>query len=188
MLNKYKKLFISTLAVVLFLGSFSFAQAMHCGLAFNDLTCTTLLPSETSSHCKSCFDSNNAYYACVDKSANCSQTGTSGGGNTSGSGELSPSDVIQQAEELGKTVGGVQNIPTSINSIFDILLFVMGWIFRFAIAIGVIMIIISGLMYILSGGNSERAGKAIKLLLYTIIGIIIVALSWSILSIIRNLL
>ena len=187
MANTYKKLFLIIFITVLFLGGFNFTKAMHCGLAFNNLSCSTKLPSEQSEHCKSCFDSNNTFYSCVDKNTNCPSTGDSKS-KTSSENALSALDAIKRAEELGKTIGGIQNIPTTVSSIFDILLFVMGWIFRFAIAIGVIMIIISGLMYILSGGNSERAGKAIKLLLYTIIGIIIVALSWSILSIIRNLL
>lgn len=194
MVNARKKLFIITFVTFLFLSSFNFTQAMHCGLAFNNLSCSTKIPSEQSTHCKSCFNSNNVFYACVDINVNCPLANTSGN-KTSGSASdvfqnnaSGPKNAIDKAERLGTTLGGVSNAPTSIGGIFDILLYVMGWIFRFAIAIGIIMIIISGLMYILSGGNSEKSSKAIKLLLYTIIGIIIVALSWSIINIVRNLL
>ncbi|MEK9147438.1 MAG: hypothetical protein AAB593_00790 [Patescibacteria group bacterium] len=194
MANIYKKLFIITFITFLSLSSFNFTQAMHCGLAFNNLSCATKLPSEQSAHCKSCFNSNNAFYACVDIKVNCPLADTFGNKTSESDSDVfqnndsGPKNAIDKAERLGTTLGGVRNAPTSIGGIFDILLVVMSWIFRFAIAIGIIMIIISGLMYILSGGNSERASKAIKLLLYTIIGIIIVALSWSIINIIRNLL
>ena len=43
-----------------------------------------------------------------------------------------------------------------------------------AIAVGTVMIIISGIQYMTSAGNEEKASKARKTMLYTIIGVAIV--------------
>jgi small neutral amino acid transporter SnatA (MarC family) len=46
--------------------------------------------------------------------------------------------------------------------------------------VAVIMIIVSGITMITSGGNSEAVGKARKRLINSVIGLIIVALAWTI--------
>jgi hypothetical protein len=46
--------------------------------------------------------------------------------------------------------------------------------------VAVIMIIVSGITMITSGGNTEAVGKARKRLVNSIIGLIIVALAWTI--------
>ncbi|HEY1085894.1 MAG TPA: hypothetical protein VGE34_04180 [Candidatus Saccharimonadales bacterium] len=60
-------------------------------------------------------------------------------------------------------------------TITDVLLFVLG-------AISVIMIIIGGLRYVVSGGNSANVTAAKNTILYAIVGIIIALLSYAIIK------
>lgn len=61
----------------------------------------------------------------------------------------------------------------TFNTITNVLLYVIG-------AIAVIMIVIGGLRYVLSGGNSEQVTAAKNTILYAIIGIIIAILAYAI--------
>lgn len=58
-------------------------------------------------------------------------------------------------------------------TITDVLLYVLG-------AISVIMIIIGGLRYVISGGNSTNVTAAKNTILYAIVGVIIAILSYAI--------
>jgi len=57
-----------------------------------------------------------------------------------------------------------------------------------AIGVGTIMIIISGLQYMTSAGSEEKAGKAKKTILYTIIGVAIVVAVDFIVGLIQEIL
>jgi len=61
------------------------------------------------------------------------------------------------------------------STITDVLLYVLG-------AISVIMIIIGGLRYVISGGNSANVTAAKNTILYAIVGIIIAILSYAIIN------
>ncbi len=60
-------------------------------------------------------------------------------------------------------------------TITNVLLFVLG-------AISVIMIIIGGLRYVVSGGNSANVTAAKNTILYAIVGVIIAILSYAIIN------
>ncbi len=60
-------------------------------------------------------------------------------------------------------------------TITDVLLFVLG-------AVSVIMIIIGGLRYVISGGNSANVTAAKNTILYAIVGVIIALLSYAIIN------
>lgn len=57
-----------------------------------------------------------------------------------------------------------------------------------ASAVGVVMIIIAGIQYMTSAGNEEKAGKAKKTILYTIIGVAIVLAADFIVNLVGELL
>lgn len=61
------------------------------------------------------------------------------------------------------------------STITNVLLFVLG-------AISVIMIIIGGLRYVVSGGNSANVTAAKNTILYAIVGVIIAILSYAIIN------
>lgn len=60
-------------------------------------------------------------------------------------------------------------------TITNVLLFILG-------AISVIMIIIGGLRYVISGGNSTNVTAAKNTILYAIVGVIIALLSYAIIN------
>lgn len=64
--------------------------------------------------------------------------------------------------------------PLKYNEIKDIIPAITGLLQGIAIPLGTIMIIISGIQYMTSAGNEEKAGKAKKTMLYTVIGVAIV--------------
>lgn len=72
------------------------------------------------------------------------------------------------------TKGVVIPDPLGERGITDILKAITGLLKIIAIPLGTIMIIISGIQYLTSAGNEEKASKAKKTMLYTVIGVAIV--------------
>jgi len=64
--------------------------------------------------------------------------------------------------------------PLKYDKIEDIIKAITGLLKVIAIPLGTIMIIVSGIQYMTSAGNEEKASKAKKTMLYTIIGLAIV--------------
>lgn len=89
---------------------------------------------------------------------------------------------------LDKLPLGTSKGPDTINKVIEIFLDMVNWIFVVATGIGVLMIIISGISYMLASGDSDKAGKATKTLLYSAIGVVIALTSSFIIQIIKNLL
>jgi len=50
----------------------------------------------------------------------------------------------------------------------------------------VIMIVLSGFVFVTSGGNPERTSNARRRLIYSLVGLIVVALSWTIITFLLN--
>lgn len=86
-------------------------------------------------------------------------------------------DTVDQARQGVNKVGGGggQGLGAFLKQIINILLFIIG-------AISVIMIIIGGLRYVLSGGdaNSIKAGK--DSVLYAIIGLVVALMAYAIVN------
>ena len=95
---------------------------------------------------------------------NCVQSGLTGIGGLFGTGNISSTTSLAQL----------------IPEIIQLLLGIAG-------GVAVIFVIIGGYQYITSGGNEEQAEKGRKTLINAIIGIIIIVLSYAIISVISNL-
>lgn len=67
------------------------------------------------------------------------------------------------------------NLPQSIKQIVNILLFVIG-------AAAVIVIVIGGLRYVLSGGDSTQVSSAKNTILYAVIGLVVAILAYAIVN------
>ena len=93
-----------------------------------------------------------------------------------------------KTDVLDKLPLGTSKGPDTIDKIIEIFLDIVNWIFVVATGIGVLMIIISGISYMLAGGDETRAGKATKTLLYSALGVAISLTSSFIIQIIKNLL
>jgi len=99
----------------------------------------------------------------------------------------SQKDYFNKFLNISKDTGNV-NGPTTVSGIADIFLIIMQWIFAFALILGIIMVIISGISYMTAGGESDRVSKATKVLTYSVIGVAIALISSFVIQIIRNLL
>jgi len=74
--------------------------------------------------------------------------------------------------------GGSENtrdLPTFIKSIVNILLFVIG-------AISVIIIIIGGIRYVTSAGDSNQISGAKNTILYAVVGVVIALMAYAIVN------
>ena len=94
-----------------------------------------------------------------------SAVGTIGGGATSARGQDQPTTLFG--------IGG------TFQTVTNVLLYIIG-------AIAVIMLVIGGLRYVISGGNTEQVNAAKNTILYAIVGIIIAILAYAIIQFVIN--
>jgi len=73
-------------------------------------------------------------------------------------------------------------------SINAVLTNVLNWFLGFLAALAILMIIISGIMYVTSGGDDSRVETAKKILTYAIIGLVVALLSYVIVIAISTML
>lgn len=79
-------------------------------------------------------------------------------------------------------VGGLRGAST----VFEVVAIVLKWLLTFAGMIAVVFIIIGGYQYVTSAGNEELAEKGKKTLINAIMGVVVVALSMAIVTIVTN--
>ncbi|MBU3964450.1 hypothetical protein KKE85_01520 [Patescibacteria group bacterium] len=83
----------------------------------------------------------------------------------------------------------ITNPLTPGNIDFDeMLIRVLGWVFGFALVIGVLMVIIGGYMMIVSSGDPERFSTGRKTVVYALSGVAIVTVSRGIIALVGQIL
>ncbi len=75
---------------------------------------------------------------------------------------------------VGNTGGGT-NLPAIIKTIVNILLFVIG-------AVAVIMIVVGGIKYVTSNGDSSAVTNAKNTIFYAVIGLIVAVMAYAIVN------
>jgi hypothetical protein len=96
----------------------------------------------------------------------------------------SPADQIQKGIDATDTNGGAKdcgpagnkrqcNLGDSIQTVINVLLFVIG-------TLAVIMIIIGGIRYTISNGDSSQITSAKNTILYAVIGLVVALLAYAI--------
>ncbi|PIR41067.1 MAG: hypothetical protein COV31_02905 [Candidatus Yanofskybacteria bacterium CG10_big_fil_rev_8_21_14_0_10_46_23] len=88
--------------------------------------------------------------------------------------------VTQVTQEFGN--------PIKIGSFTGIIEVVFDWLVKIAIPIGVIMIVLSGVLMLVSQGNPAKVSQAKMILLYSIIGLAIVLVGKGFIEIIKSFL
>ncbi|MBU2082002.1 hypothetical protein KKH14_01090 [Patescibacteria group bacterium] len=78
--------------------------------------------------------------------------------------------------------------PLASNSIMDLVDKVATWLLEVGLIISTIIIIWAAIVFMTSGGNTERVTTARKTLWYTIIGIVILLLAKGLTSLVANFL
>jgi hypothetical protein len=77
--------------------------------------------------------------------------------------------------------------PSEYNSFNDIIVNALNkYIIPLAAALAVGFVIYGGVLYIMSGGDPEKTGKAKKTILWAIVGVFLVALSYLIVKMTGN--
>lgn len=91
--------------------------------------------------------------------------------------DSSPVDCIQNGADntTKNTTGNTSDLKTLIKTVVNILLFVLG-------AIAVIMIIIGGVRYTTSNGDSGAIKSAKDTILYAVIGLVVAILAYAIVN------
>jgi len=74
--------------------------------------------------------------------------------------------------------------PTSVNTYFQIFQNVVGWVFVAAMVLGVLILIIAGIIYMTAGGDQAKASKAMKMVMYALIGVAVAALAWALVNVV----
>lgn len=89
-----------------------------------------------------------------------------------GGGAISPADL---PPVIGGATGGEGSFRRLALNIVNFFLYFLGFI-------AVVMIIYGGILYVTSAGNQENIDKAKKILLYAIVGIVVILLSFAIVN------
>ena len=91
--------------------------------------------------------------------------------------------VIVSADEIIR----IEN-PITAGSFEEIIDNVIDFVFKIAIVLAPLMVVIGGFLLLTAGGNISQVGRAKSLLLWTAIGFLVVLLSKGILAIINQIL
>lgn len=78
--------------------------------------------------------------------------------------------------------------PTSPEAIEDLVRSIANWFQGIVLAIGIIMIIAAGLIWMTAGGDEEKMGKARRMLVYGLVGIAVAIVAYVAQTFIENLL
>jgi len=83
--------------------------------------------------------------------------------------------------------GGFDN-PLKANDFTEIFVSIANWIAGIVATVAVLLIVIAGLQYIFSGGDVDKIEKANRTIKWSLIGLIVIIMSWSLLKTILELL
>ncbi len=84
-------------------------------------------------------------------------------------------DPTDSPTNIQEATGGEGSFRTLARTIINFFLYFLGFL-------ATAMIIYGGILYVTSGGQDEQTGKAKKILMYAIVGIIIILLSFAIVN------
>lgn len=88
-------------------------------------------------------------------------------------------DISGKVPCQGLECAGTGEVATILQNIIN-------WIFGFAALVAVLFIIIGGILYVVSAGNTDRAKQARQTILYSVIGLLIIVLSYFVVSLVLN--
>jgi len=97
---------------------------------------------------------------------------------------FSPTALVLAQEEDGTTV--LEN-PLNIDSIEDLIQNIVDWIFKIALIVAPLMIIIGAFIFLTSGGNMEKVTQGKNIIKWSVIGLAIIVGSKAIIALIKNI-
>lgn len=81
---------------------------------------------------------------------------------------------------ISKVFAATVEANDTSSSIADIIAGIIEFVLPFIGGVLILMVIYGGLLYITSGGDPEKLGKAKKTLLWAVLGVILIVISYSI--------
>lgn len=86
-----------------------------------------------------------------------------------------PAACVQSGVDASGGTSSKSDVPTLIKTVVNVLLFILG-------AIAVIMIVIGGIKYTVSNGDSSAVTSAKNTILYAIVGLVVALLAYAIVN------
>lgn len=74
-----------------------------------------------------------------------------------------------------RTPGSVRTVPNTIRRVVTILIFIVG-------AVSILMIVVGGLRYVLSGGDEKAVAAAKNTIIFAIVGVVIAVAAYAIVN------
>src|SRR3989344_3582592 len=93
------------------------------------------------------------------------------------------SPIIPPGFEANNMVGNITNTDTFVGVIMGL----VNWIAWFVGLLAVLMGLYAGILFITAGGNAETVTKARNILLYSIVGIAVAILAFSLVAISKSI-
>jgi hypothetical protein len=95
---------------------------------------------------------------------------------------------------LSIPVATFAQVPTSVTpvgsaddlTVSSLLVNIINWVLGFSAAIAVLFLIFGGILYVVSAGNADRSKQARQTILYAVIGLIVIVLSFVIVDFVMN--
>jgi len=84
--------------------------------------------------------------------------------------------------------GGDETIALTTKPISEILKDLIKWLLQIVILLAILMLIVSGVMYMISSGDAEKANTAKRTFSYAILGLFVAGLAWAIVKTVVDLL
>ncbi len=103
-----------------------------------------------------------------------------------------PAALAQPTSGIGSAPAGLENIGstgaiTDTASLVDIILGLVNWVAWFVALVAVLFGLYAGILFITAGGDDEKLTKAKNILLYSIVGIVVAILAFSIVAISKSI-
>lgn len=79
------------------------------------------------------------------------------------------------------TFWGIEN-PLKADSFTELLVNIINWATGIASTVAVLMVVIAGFQYMISGGDENKTKSAMNTIKWSLIGLVIILMSWGILK------
>jgi len=99
-------------------------------------------------------------------------------------------NLIEKASALAipALITGDKTAASTTTTFSTLLPVIINWVGFISVIVAFIFLVISGFLYLTAGGNAEQAKKGLQGILNAVIGMVIIALSWGVLTAVVGLL